>query len=253
MISAIIITFNEEKNIARCLDSLRNVADEIIVVDSFSTDNTEKICRGKNARFIQHVFEGYIEQKNFAMLQAAHHYVLSLDADECLSDELKQSVLEVKKNLSKGLPAEIKDGYTMNRLNNFCGKWIHHSGWYPDRKIRLWNRNKGKWGGVNPHDKVVMEEGSTIGFIQGDLLHYTATSIEQFKKQQERFATIAADEIFKRGKKSSGFGAYMKGMLMFVRRYFFQLGFLDGYYGWVICNEAAKYTYLKYVKAKELQ
>src|SRR5207247_2637529 len=154
-----------------------------------------------------------------------------LDADECLSDELKQSILEAKKNPDK-------DGYSMNRLNNFCGKWIQHSGWYPDRKIRLWNRNKGKWGGINPHDKVVMEEGSSIGFLRGDLLHYTTSSIEQFKKQQERFAMIAAQEISKHGKKSNHFVATVKAILMFARRYFFQLGFLDGYYGWVICSEA---------------
>jgi len=239
MISAVIITLNEEKSIARCLDSLANAVDEIVVVDSFSTDNTEKICRSKNARFIQHEFEGYIEQKNFALEQASNDYILSLDADECLSDELKQSILEAKQNLNQ-------DGYGMNRLNNFCSNWIYHSGWYPDRKIRLWNRNKGKWGGVNPHDKVVMEEESSIGFLKGDLLHYTVTSIEQFKKQQEKFAMVAAKEIIKQGKKSSHFVATMRGTLMFVRRYFFQLGFLDGYYGWLICSEAAKYTYRKY-------
>jgi glycosyltransferase involved in cell wall biosynthesis len=239
MISAVIITFNEEKNIARCLDSLANVADEIVVADSFSTDATEKICRSKNVRFIQHAFEGYIEQKNFAMQQATHDYVLALDADECLSEELKQSILDAKRNLSN-------DAYSMNRLNNFCGRWIHHSGWYPDRKIRLWNRNNGKWGGVNPHDKVMMKEGSSIEFLGGDLLHYTVTSINQFKKQQEKFAMIAAEEILKQGRKSNHLVAGIKAMLMFMRRYFFQLGFLDGYYGWLICSEAARYAYRKY-------
>src|SRR6478672_12171113 len=123
MISAVIITFNEEKNIGRCLDSLRDVADEILVIDSFSTDKTEEICRSRNVYVIKHAFDGYIEQKNFALTQARYDYVLSLDADECLSDELKQSISEAKKNPEN-------DGYSMNRQNNFCGKWIYHSGWY---------------------------------------------------------------------------------------------------------------------------
>lgn len=239
MISAVIIAFNEEENIGRCLDSLRDVADEILVVDSFSTDKTEEICHSRNVRFIKHAFEGYIEQKNFAMTQALYDYVLSLDSDECLSDELKQSILEAKKSLAS-------DGYSMNRLSNFCGKWIYRSGWYPDRKLRLWNRQKGKWGGMNPHDKVVMQEGSSVGFLKGNLLHYTVSSIEQFKKQQEMFAAIAGREIFKQGKSSNQLMRAIKALAMFVRRYFFQLGFLDAYYGWIICIEAAKYTYRKY-------
>ena len=239
-ISAVIITLNEEENIARCLDSLRDVADEIIVVDSFSTDGTEEICRSKNARFIQHSFEGYIEQKHFAITQATHNYVLSLDADEYLSEELKQSILEAKKG-----PGAV-DGYFMNRLNTFCGKWIYHCGWYPDRKLRLWDRRKGKWGGMNPHDKVVMQEGSSVRFLKGDLVHYTVSSIEQFRKQQEMFAAIAAREIFKQGKNSNQLISGFKAGIMFVRKYLFQLGFLDGYYGWIICSEAAKYTYRKY-------
>ena len=252
MISAVIITFNEEKKIERCLRSLAGVADEIIVVDSFSTDQTEAICRKYQVRFIRHRFEGFIEQKNFAMEQAVHPFVLSLDADECLSDELKNSILTVKKDLRS-------DAYSMNRLNNFCGKWIRHSGWYPDRKIRLWNREKGKWGGMNPHDKVVMNNNSTVGFLRGDLLHYTADSIEQHKAQMDRFARIAAKELSEKWLRTSmsddynppsgtgsSFPPEAKALATFIRRYIFQLGFLDGYYGYVICREAARYTFWKY-------
>ncbi len=246
LLSATIITFNEEKNIGRCIDSIKGVADEIIVVDSFSADATEKICNSKNVRFIQHKFEGHIQQKNFAMEQATHPMVLSLDADECLSNELKESLLRIKQQ------PEF-DGYFMNRKNNFCGKWIHHCGWYPDRKLRLWKKEKGNWGGMNPHDKVVMHEGTTTGFLNGELLHYTATSIEQFKLQQEKFASIAAKEIFEKVKKSNLFINVLRALLMFVRRYFFQLGVLDGYYGWVICSEAAMYTFRKYNKAEKLR
>ncbi|MEZ4917990.1 MAG: glycosyltransferase family 2 protein [Saprospiraceae bacterium] len=127
-LSAVIITYNEERNIGRCLDSLEGVADEIVVVDSFSSDQTEAICQAKGARFIPHAFEGHIQQKNYALDQANHALVLSLDADEALSDELRASVLAAKSSLDFS-------GYFMNRLTNYCGTWVHHSGWYPDRKL----------------------------------------------------------------------------------------------------------------------
>ncbi|MTI29248.1 glycosyltransferase family 2 protein, partial [Cytophagales bacterium RKSG123] len=149
-ISAVIITYNEEKNIQRCLESLKGVVDEIVVVDSLSTDNTKKICEKFDVHFIENPFEGHIEQKNYAMGCARNDYVLSLDADEALSPKLKESILKVKENWTA-------DFYSFNRLNNYCGQWIRHSGWYPDKKIRLWDRRKGKWGGKNPHDNVVMK------------------------------------------------------------------------------------------------
>ena len=141
-LSAVIITKNEEKNIARCLGFfIKIVADEIVVVDSYSTDKTEEICLNYNVRFIKHHFEGHIEQKNYALSQATYQHVISLDADEALDEEMQNSVLEVKKDWSF-------DGYTMNRLTNYCGKWIWHGNWYPDTKLRLWDKSKGQWGGT---------------------------------------------------------------------------------------------------------
>jgi len=140
-ISAVIITFNEEKNIGRCLDSLQKVADEIVVVDSCSNDKTCEICEKYGVRFIQNRFKGHIEQKNFAMQQAEYDWVLSLDADEVLSLELTDSILKVKKDW-------VIDGYAFNRLTNYCGTWIRHCGWYPDTKLRLWDKRRGRWGGV---------------------------------------------------------------------------------------------------------
>lgn len=239
MISAAIITFNEEKNIARCIESLKEVVDEIVVVDSFSTDQTEAICRSKGVRFMQRSFDGHIQQKNFAMNQARFDTVLSLDADECLSDELRQSILLQKQNLTH-------DAYMMNRRNYLCGRRVKHSGWYPDRKIRLWNRNKGRWGGINPHDKVEMQAGSDVGFLNGDILHFTAESFEAFSAQQEKFAGIAAAELQRLGKHSPLPLNVLRAGWMFIRRFVIQLGFLDGHTGFFIAKESAKYTFRKY-------
>lgn len=245
-LSVVIITFNEEKNIGRCLDSVKDVADDIIVVDSFSADKTEEICRSKGARFVQHKFEGHIEQKNWALTQAKFPYVLSLDADEAISPELKAAVLSVKKNW-------VKDGYYMNRLNNYCGQWIRHSGWYPDRKLRLFDSTKGKWAGANPHDKYEMKTGDrSTGLLRGDLLHYSYYSVEEHYKQAEKFAEISARGMHSRGATVSSFMIYLKTGFKFIRNYFLKLGFLDGAYGFIICRIAAWETYLKYSKLKAL-
>ena len=244
-LSVAIITFNEEDKIGRCLDSIAAIADDIVVVDSFSTDKTQEICLNRNVRFIQNKFEGHIEQKNFALAHAKFDHVLSLDADECLSDELQQSIANTKNNW-------LADGYYMNRLSNYCGKWIHHCGWYPDRKLRLLDRHTGRWGGENPHDKIIMNEGTTVGHLKGDILHYTIDSIEAHKLQIEKFTTISAEQMFKRGKKVAYITIPFRALVSFLKSYLIQLGFLDGYYGFIICSLGAKYTWLKYYKLLKL-
>jgi len=238
-ISAVIITFNEERNIGRCLDSLTGVADEVVVVDSFSTDRTAQICREKGARFIQHAFDGHIEQKNFALSQAQFPHVLSLDADEALSDTLRQSILTVKTQWNC-------EAYAMNRLTNYCGQWIWHSGWYPDRKVRLFDRRLGHWGGLNPHDKVEMDPGSTVGFLSGDLLHYSYYTVEEHYTRARKYAEIAVKAMQTRGKRGSWFRVLFSPAFKFIRNYLFRLGFLDGRAGWTICRIAALETYWKY-------
>ena len=163
-ISAVIITFNEERNIERCLESLIGVVDEIVIVDSYSTDRTEEICRKYNVHFIKHRFTGYSEQKNWAILQARSPYILSLDADEALSEELKSSILRVKNNWTH-------NGYYFNRLTNYCGKWIRHTSWYPSRKLRLWDSRLGSWGGLDVHEKYFLQKGASRQFLKGDLLY----------------------------------------------------------------------------------
>ncbi|MBQ20113.1 MAG: glycosyl transferase [Flavobacteriales bacterium] len=245
-ISVVIITYNEERNIARCIQSVLPIADEIIVVDSFSTDNTEKICSEYKVTFIQHPFEGHIEQKNYALAQANFNYVLSLDADEALSEKLLEEVKHIKANCSK-------DAYSFNRLTNFCGKWIKYCGWYPDKKTRLWNRNKGKWGGVNPHDKVIMQPRTTTQHINADILHYSFNSIDEHLKQIAYFTDISSKAAFEKGIKSSDFKIVYKTVFKFFRDYILKLGILDGKYGYIICKNSAYAKYLKYNKLKHLQ
>lgn len=245
-LSGVIITFNEEQNIARCIDSLKNVTDEIVVVDSFSTDKTEAICKEKNVRFIQNKFEGHIEQKNFAMRQAEHDYVLSLDADEALSPELKAAIQKEK--------TEFKhDGYRFNRLTNYCGKWIKHCGWYPDTKLRIWKKALGEWQGENPHDTLVMKESASVKKLNGDLLHYSFTSISQHVKTIQSFSEIGAKAAFNRGKRSSVFAILVNPLFKFIRDYILKAGFFDGYYGLIVCLNSAYAKFLKYTLIYELQ
>ena len=245
-LSVVIISFNEEKNIGRCLESVQEIADEIVVVDSFSTDRTEEICKTYQVRFIKHAFKGHIEQKNWAMEQAAHQHVLSLDADEALSDELKNNIARLKQNWES-------DGYYFNRLTNYCGKWIKHTGWYPDRKLRLWDKTKGHWGGKNPHDKFIMKKGSTQEYLKGDLLHYSFYSVTQHMDQINKFSSIAAKARFDAGRKTSLLNMFISPAWKFLKAFIFKAGFLDGFYGFVISVNSAHSTFLKHVKLRELR
>jgi len=245
-ISAVIITFNEERNIVRCLQSLEGIADEIVVVDSFSADATLELCKPFNATILQHPFGGYRQQKSWACEQASHDYILSLDADEQLSEELRQSILKVKKEWKA-------DGYYFNRLNNYLGKWIRHSGWYPDAKLRLWDRRKGAWSGVNLHESVKMNEKATVTKLDGDLLHFSYYSIQQHLDQVNKFTEISAKEGFDNGKRTSILLAILKSIWKFKRDYIFKLGFLDGYYGFIICTLSAHSLFVKYIKMRELK
>ena len=245
-VSVVIITFNEEHNIARCLDSVKGIADEIVIVDSFSKDKTKEICLSYGAKFIENKFEGHIQQKNFAITQAKFPHILSLDADEALDEKLRNSISEVKKNF-------VHDGYYMNRLTNYCGKWVRHSGWYPDTKLRLWDSRKGQWAGVNPHDKYELTTGdSNTGKLQGDILHYSYYTVEEHYKQAEYFADIAAKSFFKMGKKASFFKLLINPIAKFLHHYIVHFGFLDGRAGFTIAKISAWSTYLKYRKLREL-
>lgn len=242
-LSVVIITLNEENLIGNCIDSVQGLADEVLVLDSFSTDRTEEICRQKGARFIQHKFEGYIEQKNKALELAAYDFVLSLDADEALSPELRQSILEIKS--SPSFP-----GFTMNRLNNYCGKWIRHCGWYPDTKLRLVDRKVARWKGLNPHDELMLEQGVSC-HLKGDILHYSYHSIKGHVNQANHFTDISALAMFERGRKAPLWRLIVNPTLMFLKCYILKKGFLDGFYGFTISMISSHATFLKYAKLRQ--
>jgi len=245
-ISAVILTLNEEDTIARCIDSLQSVVDEILIVDSFSSDRTEEICKARGARFIQNKFEGFIQQENFATRAASYEYLLILDADEALSEELQKSIKKVKTNWKA-------DAYSYNRLSQYCGKWIHHCGWYPDKKIRLIDRRKGHWGGENPHHKFILDPRGKVKHLNGDLFHYAFLSISEHVLTTNRYSEIASREVLKK-KQNINFLIYvvLNPFYTFVNKYFLKLGFLDGYYGFIICSLSSFANFLKYSKAYQL-
>lgn len=246
-LSVAVITLNEERNIGRCLQSVAGLADEIVVIDSFSTDQTEQICKSFGARFETHVFKGYIEQKSYAVERCSNDFVLVIDADEALSDTLIQSIRLEKE---KGFSANC---YQFNRLTNYCGQWIYHCGWYPDQKLRLFHRAKVYFGGQNPHDRVFpSSENEKVQHLKGDLLHYSYYTLEEHYRQADRFASIAAKALNQKGKRSTYLLAAIKTTAKFIRNYIVKAGFLDGQMGFRICKINALETWWKYTRLAQL-
>ncbi|MBQ6726415.1 MAG: glycosyltransferase family 2 protein [Bacteroidales bacterium] len=246
-LSAVIITHNEERNIVRCLDSLQSIADEVVVVDSGSTDKTEELCRKYDVRFEKHPWEGYSEQKNFADSLATNDWIFSIDADEALSDTLRNSIIALKHN-------EISDTdvFLVNRLTNYCGHWIHHCGWYPDRKIRLFNRNAKRWTGTIHETLADTATATAETLLAGDLLHYSYYSVEDHIRQADKFSTLTAKEAFRKGRKASAAAIWFKPKWKFFKDFVIKGGFLDGYAGYQVCKISAFATFMKYSKLRML-
>jgi glycosyltransferase involved in cell wall biosynthesis len=245
-ISATIVTLNEESNIARAVESLRPCVDEIVVVDSGSSDRTREIAAELGARVVREDWRGYAEQKNFAAGCAAHDWILSIDADE---------------ELTPGLAAEIQalrasgdhndaGGWTMPRRARYLGRWIRHSGWYPDRKTRLYHRKRGTWKGDRVHESVQVT--GAVGELRSDLLHYTCDSLHQHLLTIDRYTSLAAQAIAESGKPVGFRRLVIDPPWTFIRSYFLQRGFLDGGHGFVIAAMAGFYAFLKYAKAREI-
>lgn len=243
-LSAVIITYNEERNIGRCLESIKKVADDIIVLDSFSTDKTEEICKKFKVDFIQREWTDYSDAKNYANQKARYDWILSIDADEALSDELKSSILELKEE-------EELSFCEFNRLTNYCGKWIKHSGWYPDRKLRIFDRRNADWVG-KVHETLTIDNNVKINHIKGDMLHYSYYTISEHLERLNIFTDASSTELFKQGKKASVFKLIYKPKFKFLSTYILKLGFLDGYYGLVIAVLSAMSEFVKYSKLRSL-
>jgi len=244
-VSVVIISFNEEDNIGRCIESVRWVADEIVVLDSYSTDRTVAIARQKGATVVQDHFNGYIQQKNKTFQLTKFNYILSMDADEALSIELADAILEAKRH--SGFKA-----FTMNRCNCFCGQFIRHGLWYPDRKLRLFDKRIAKWGGMNPHDKIVLLNNTPVKHLKGEILHYAFNSVAEYLERNDIISSIAAQSLFTSGKKVPAIKILASPAWSFINGYFFRLGFLEGYYGLLIAFHTAKLSYLKYRKLLQL-
>jgi glycosyltransferase involved in cell wall biosynthesis len=242
-ITATIITLNEERNIQRAIESLR-CCDEILIIDSGSVDRTVELAEKLGARVIEAGWRGYAGQKNWAAEQAAYNWILSLDADEALSEALEAEIWNLKKNGPR------YDAYTMPRLAQYLGRWILHSGWYPDRKVRLYDRQKAKWVGDFVHESV--QVSGRIGHLETNLLHFTCDSLSEHVKTVDRYTTLAAQELASRRIRIGWLRLILDPPWTFLRTYFFQLGFLDGLEGMMIAYMAAFYTFLKYAKARNM-
>ncbi len=244
-ISAVIVTFNEEKNIRECLESIKWV-DEIIVVDSFSRDRTAEICRQYTEKVIQKKWPGHVKQKQFALELARGDWILSLDADERLS---KEAAKEIKTRVLNGSPS--CDGFIFPRQSHYLGRWISHGGWYPDSKLRLVRRGKAVWSGNDPHDKLILN--GTAGHIGGKILHYVYSDISQQLKTVDSFSGISAEQWKKEGKKCNLFLLLFRPPVRFLEMYLWKRGFMDGMPGFIIAVVSAYYVFLKYAKLWELE
>lgn len=239
-ISACIISFNEEDKIEDCLNSLQGVADEIIIVDSLSTDRTKEIAAEYTDKLFDQEFLGHVEQKNLAVSKASHDWVISLDCDERLTPELVSSILKIKDNLEQAA------AYRMARKTFYVYRWLNHC-WYPDFKVRLFNKNTAKWGGVNPHDRVEVQ-GNNIVTLDGDIQHYSFDSIFEHIQTLNNFTEIGAREIIRRNKSVSMVSPWSHGLWTFLRLYIFKRGFLDGYAGLVVSVLSGMHAFVKYNK-----
>lgn len=243
-ISAAIITYNEERNIARVIESLR-CCDEILVLDSGSNDRTVEIAAKLGARVVEASWHGYAAQKNIAAQLAAHDWVLALDADESLSEALEAEIWQIKKS------GPQFDGYTMPRLAQYLGRWILHGGWYPDRKVRLFDRRKAKWVGQYVHESVHVE--GKIGHLESNILHFTCSSLSEHLKSMDRYTTLAAEGLVAQGAKITLGKILFDPPWTFFRSYVLQRGFLDGVEGLAIAYMAAFYNFVKYTKANYMK
>lgn len=246
-ISATIITFNEASNIKAACESVA-WADEVVLVDSNSTDATREIAGACGARVIVNDWPGFGAQKQFAVEQAKHEWIFSLDADERVSDELKQAILKLRNE------KHLADGYQISRRTYYQERWIRGGGWYPDRQLRLFRKVKGHWKQRHIHESVTMEPGARVETLKGDLLHYTSQSAAHHHRMiGERYAPLAAQQMFEEGRRTSVFGVASAGPAAFIRSLILKGGLRDGFAGFTIASFAAHHAFLKHLMLWEKQ
>ncbi len=244
-LSVVIITFNEERNIERAVKSVEKIADEIIVIDSYSTDRTAEICSQLNVHFIQRKWDGYTNQKNFANAQTKFDHIFSLDADEAVDTVLEQSILALKKE-------GLKDIYIVNRLVNYCGQWIRHSSWYPDKKIRIFPKKSTKWTGEFVHEELIFDRNLNEVELPGHLEHYTYYNYTDHRKRADQYSELTAQKMNKKGKKAGVLKPYISGLGRFISMFIIHLGFLDGYNGYKIAQISGLSNIYKYKTLRRL-
>lgn len=246
-ISACLITRNEKDNLDRCLSSIRPVVDEIIVVDSGSTDGSPDICRRYGAHVTTHPWEGYVAQKNLALSLASNNWVLSIDADEELSPGLSSAIEMLRENP----PEEDISGYILSRVVWYKGEWIWHGNWFPDRLVRLFQKNRARFAGGSVHER--LEIDGIIKPLPGYLHHYTYTSPEERHGRIQKYADLWAANALSHGKWAAPWTPRLRAVWRFVRGYFLRRGYLDGNLGWEIALGNAEEVYMKYQSLRRLQ
>lgn len=244
-ITSTIITLNEERNIERCIVSLQKVSDEIIVLDSFSTDKTEEICKKLNVQFVQRKWGGYSDSKNYLNGLASHDYILSIDADEEVDEILEKAIQKIKESENPQL-------YTVNRLTNYCGKWIKHSGWYPDIKLRLFPKKGCEWEGEFVHEELSYPTDLEIFPLEGHLNHFSYYDYVDHRQRADKYSTLTAQKMNKAGKKASVLKPYLSALARFVSMFIIKLGFLDGLQGFKIAQISAQSNVFKYKELRRL-
>lgn len=245
-LSAVIITKNEARNIRRCLQSIVQIADDIVIIDSHSTDETAAICKEFNTNFITHEWMGYAKTKNYGHSKAKYDWILSLDADEALSTELAEAILNLKTTDKLGF-------YRINRITNYCGKWIKHSGWFPERKLRLFNKNDAAWEGDYVHEKLVVKGDPTVKNLPGLCYHYSYNTIEQHMNQANHYSSLSAMKMLDAGKKPALHKILFSAWFRFIQIYILRAGFKDGFYGFCIAVISAQAKFLRYAKLYQLR
>ncbi len=245
-LSVVIIAKNEAHIIGNTLQSLQGLTDDVIVVDSGSTDDTQEICLKHNARVLPISWSGYGNARNYGNQNAVYNWILNIDADEAIDETLKQSLLQLN-------DADENKAYELRFKTFLCKKHIRFGEWGGDKHIRLFNKNKCSWNNEGVHEGLIIPSNAIVKALPGYILHYTADNLEEYKAKTIGYAKLNAAKYFEQGKKFSPLKKYISSTFSFIQNYIFKLGFLDGRDGFWIAKNTAMYTYLKYAYLEKIK